>query len=86
MDDNDLLRHFSSIHRKDGDFKIQCLYNKNCLAGHEFTSFSGIYKHLKQCHNDFFGTRSDTVSDRANQFSEFSHEGLISNTIVIFIS
>ena len=85
LNDRDLLRHITSIHRKNSDFKIKCLYNNNCLAGHEFTSFSGFYKQLKKYHNDFFESHSDTVLDRANEVSEFSHEGLSLNIIVIII-
>ena len=58
--DSDLLRHIYSIHRKCKDFKSPCLFNMDCYEGHMFTSYSGLYKHLKKFHQDFFTTEHGT--------------------------
>lgn len=40
--------------RQDIDFKSTCLHSEICFHTSNFTSFDGLYKHLKKYHPSFF--------------------------------
>ena len=50
----ELLSHFCKKHRQDIDFKSTCLHSEKCFHTSNFTSFDGVYKHLKKYHPSFF--------------------------------
>ena len=50
-----LLNHFSVVHRNDPNFSSVCLHSSKCTNKNKyFTSYSGLFKHLKTYHTLFF--------------------------------
>lgn len=61
----ELLSHYGRIHRTSKNFSSECLHSSECFHQSLFTSFDGLYKHLKKFHSSFFKNKSEIGDSQA---------------------